>query len=356
MKVTISDVAERSGVSTTTVSLCYKEGSRVSNATRQKVLAAAREIGYVPNQFARRLRLGKSKLIVLIVPEIDTPFISDIVTTVEETLARDGYNVVVFSTFRDIDLEKKAVQAAMELSVEGVIVAACEKYNENLEHLRRSTCPVVFVDSIPSDSFEGNYVINDMTAAGGLGTEYLLRLGHRDILLINGPEHHKHFSSFKHLADAYNAMLDKYEIGPSQHMIVNTGLYIEDGFKAIERALAEDLSFSAVFAVSDWVALGAIQCLERHGYRVPDDVSVLGIDNIAAAGLDRINLTSIEMYNPYSSKQTMGCAAARMLLQAIQSEDASSCKGKSIVFKPRLVFRNSCKQHTDPSKSGIQEP
>ncbi|MHB1459520.1 MAG: LacI family DNA-binding transcriptional regulator, partial [Armatimonadota bacterium] len=123
MPVTILDVAKTAGVSPSTVSLCFKGKTRISDSTRKRVLEIAREIGYVPNQFARRLRLGKSKLIVLIVPEIDTPFISDIVTTVEKTLAVDGYHVLVFSTFRNIELEKRAVQAAMELSVEGVIIA-----------------------------------------------------------------------------------------------------------------------------------------------------------------------------------------------------------------------------------------
>ncbi|MHB9036616.1 MAG: LacI family DNA-binding transcriptional regulator [Armatimonadota bacterium] len=345
MPVTISDVAKRAGVSATTVSLCFKEGTRISDVTRNKVLGVAREIGYVPNEFARRLRLGRSRLIVLIVPEIDTPFISDIVSTVEETLASDGYHVLIFSTFRNIDLEKRAVQAAMELSVEGVIIAACEKENENLAQLRESGCPVIFIDSIPITKEDSNYVVNDISAAGSLGTEYLLRLGHSNMLLINGPEQHRHFSSFKHLAGAFWNTLDKHEIAPDQRLIINQGLYIEDGYKAVEKALADNLDFSAVFAVSDWVALGAIQCLERHGFRVPEDVSVLGIDNISVASLDRIALTTIEMYNPHSSKESMGYAAAQMLLKVLRSENPAACQNKSVVFKPKLVFRNSCRQH-----------
>jgi len=351
LAVSILDVAEHAGVSSTTVSLCFKGKTRISEATRERVLKVAREIGYVPNEFAKRLRSGRSKLIVLIVPEIDTPFISDIVTTVEETLASDGYHVLIFSTFRNIELEKRAVQAAMEMNVEGVIVAACERENENLQQLCKSGCPVVYIDSLPGENECNDYVINDIAAAGCLGTEHLLRLGHRNILLVNGPEQHRNFSSFRLLAEAYGATLGKYGIAVDPRLIIYQGLYIDDGVRAIEKAFADNVEFSAVFAIDDWVALGTIQCLERHGYRVPDDVSVLGIDNIAVGNLDRVALTTIEMYNPRVNKDSIGYAGARMLLRVIASNDKSALPSKPVVFKPRLVFRNSCRGRTSESKS-----
>lgn len=355
MAVTILDVAKRAGVSATTVSLCFKGRTRISDSTRQKVLETAREIGYVPNQFARRLRLGRSKLIALIVPEIDTPFISDIVTTVENKLAGDGYNVLIFSTYRDCDLEGRAVQAAMELSVEGVIIAACEVESEALRHLCEGECPVVYIDSIPANEGQCGYVINDMTATGHLGTEHLLRLGHKRILLVNGPERQRHFSSFKHITDAYNAALSKHGMDLDERLIAWEGMYIDDGFKAVERALDSGLEFTAVFAISDLVALGAIQCLESHGLRVPDDVSVLGIDNSAMAGLDRISLTTIETYNPNAHGESMGDAAARMLLHVLESGDMSAHKGEPVVFKPRLVLRGSCRQlEPDSARHGAK--
>lgn len=343
MAVTISDVAKRAKVSATTVSLCFKDDTRISEPTRQRVLGVAKEIGYVPNQFARRLRSGQSKLIALIVPEIDTPFISDMVITVEEALARDGYHVLVFSTFRNIDLEKRAVRAATELSVEGVIIAACEEENDNLRRLSDTGRPIVYIDSLPGKGMPRNCVINDLAGAGRLGTEHLLRQGHTGILLINGPDKHRDFSSFRLLAQSYTDTLERHGLGPEHRTVINEGLYIQDGSNAIERALADNLEFSAVFAVSDWVALGAIQCLERHGRRVPQDVSVMGIDNIAVAELDRISLTTIEMYEPGAGGETMGNAAAGMLLRMIASNNSAE-SAKEIIFKPRLVFRSSCRQ------------
>lgn len=343
MNVTISDVARIAGVSATTVSLCYREGSRISDNTRERVLQIAREIGYIPNQFAKRLRMGRSKLIALIIPEIDTPFISSIVASVEKAVSSKGYNVLVFSTFRDCKREKEAVQAARELNVEGLIVAACEKQNEDLQQVCEAQCPVVYVDSIPFDEKHCGCVINDISAVGTLGTSYLNRLGHRNILLINGPEKYKDFSSFRILEESYSNTLKENQLTPDPGLIIYEGLYINDGSNAIEKALADSLDFTAVFAISDWVALGAIECLERHGYRVPEDISVLGIDNIEIAGLDRIGLTTIETYNPHSSAETMGTAAARILLSAISSEESSMCNDQ-VVFKPRLVFRSSCRQ------------
>lgn len=324
----------------TTVSLCFQEGSRISDKTRKKVLAAAKEIGYVPNQFARRLRLGKSRLVGLVVTEVDTPFVADIIAGVEQTLAAEGYNVLVFSTFRDIQTEKNVVRAAYEMMAEGLIVAACEEKNSVLQNLSNIDYPIVYVDSIPPES-NGAYVINDMDAIARLGLEHLLSLGHKDILIINGQEVYRNFSSFLKFDNTYRSVFANNGIKVREELLRYGGAYIKDGCSAISSALDDGVDFSAVFAISDMVALGVIEGLERRGLSVPRDISVIGIDDSEVSSLKRIGLSTIATCSNESGKQNMGVIAANILLDMLSTEN-SQTSTKNVILRPHLVLRDSC--------------
>jgi len=349
----------------TTVSLCFQEGSRISGKTRKKVLEAAREIGYVPNQFARRLRSGKSRLIGLVVTEADTAFVADIIAGVEQTVAAKGYNVLVFSTYRDINTERNVVRAAYEMMAEGLIVAACEEQNSVLQHLSEIDYPIVYVDSVPpgskgayvtdaTDTITATgeltnepvqfsaYVINDMEAIARLGIEHLLSLGHKDILIINGQEMYKNFSSFSRLENAYRSVYEQNGIKVREELLRYGGAYIKDGCSTICRVLDEGIKFSAVFAISDMVALGVIEGLERRGLRVPNDVSVIGVDDSEVSSLKRIGLTTISTCQNDSGKQNMGVIAANMLMEMLIPEN-SQTQIQNVILKPNLILRDSCK-------------
>lgn len=327
----------------TTVSLCFQEGSRISDKTRKKVLDAAREIGYVPNQFARRLRSGKSRLIGLIVTEVDTAFAADIIAGVEKTMASHGYNVLVFSTHRNIDTEKKVVRAAYEMMAEGLIVAACEEENSALKRLGNSKYPIVYVDSVPPQP-DIKYVINDMNAIAKLGLDYLLDLGHRDILLVNGHQKYRRFSSFSRFEDTYRKVYADRGLQVNEKLLRYSGAYIKDGDRAVCAALDDGARFSAVFAISDIIALGVIDGLESRGYRVPDDISVLGIDDSEVSSLRRIGLSTIATFNLSNHTQSMGTISAELLLKMLTS-DASAKDVESVVLTPSLIQRNSCARY-----------
>ncbi len=341
MAVTIADVARDAEVSETTVSLCFRKGSRISASTRTHVRSVAAQLGYVPNQFARRLRSGKSRLIALLVAEVYTPFMAEIVAGVESAIVENGYNVLVFSTLRDIEIEKRVLQSVCELMVEGIIVAACEEENPLLRQLCASRFPLVHLDSQPP--LPGcAYVMNDMEAIARLGTEHLLELGHRRILLVNGEARNKSFSAFSGLESGYRTALEKVDVVPDPELIRYHGIAMRDGYAAVQRALEQNVDFSAVFAVSDYVALGVIECLEANGKKVPEDIAVLGIDNSEVSGLSRIGLSTIESQYKTSGKADMGTLAAQSLLEMI--ECGGSTPAHEIILKPRLVPRQSCKQ------------
>ena len=339
MGVTVQDVAEAAKVSATTVSLCFQEESRISAKTRQRVLDVARKMGYVPNQFARRLRSGKSRLIALLVAEMHSPSIINIISGVERTGIEHGYNALVFNTFRDSEIEEKVVQSACELKVEGIIVMASEEKNERLLQLCQSHFPLVYLNSLPPIP-DCSHIIYDMAAITRIGMEYLLGLGHRRILLVNSEEHTKNFSSFARFEKAYRAALKKQGIKIDPQLIRYSGTTIEDGYNAVTSALQEGVDFSAVFAICDEAALGAIEGLEKHGKKVPRDVSVLGIDNIDISALNRIGLSTIEIQNTASQEKNLGALATHLLLESIECDTKHTAK--SVVLKPRLVERQSC--------------
>lgn len=304
-------------------------------------MQAAKDLGYIPNQFARRLRSGKSKLIGLVVTEMDTAFVADIIAGVEQTLAAEGYNVLVFSTFRDIQKEKKVVRAAFEMMAEGLIVAACEEPNSVLANLVNRKYPVVYVDSVPPAETAA-CVINDMYAIAELGLRYLLELGHRDILLVNGHEMYRNFSSYARFEQTYRRILGENGIPVNDKMIKYAGAYARDGSVAVQQAIEQGLKFSAVFAISDIIALGVIEGLERRGLHVPDEVSVIGIDDSEVSSLKRIGLSTIATCTSDSGKQNMGMLAANMLLEMLDDPDKRAGV-QSVVLDPRLVLRDSCR-------------
>lgn len=340
MGVTVHDVAQAAKVSATTVSLCFQEESRISAKTRQRVLDAAERLGYVPNQFARRLRSGKSQLIALLVAEMHSPSIIEIISGVERASIEHGYNALVFNTFRDVEIEKKVVQSACELKAEGIIVMASEEKNERLLQLCESHFPLVYLNSLPPVP-DCSHIIYDMAAITRTGMEYLLGLGHRRILLVNSEENSKNFSSFARFEKAYRRALKKQGIKIDPQLIRYSGTTIEDGRDAINDAIQDGVDFSAVFAICDVAALGVIEALEQHGKKVPKDVSVLGIDNIDISALSRIDLTTIEIHNAASHEKNLGTLAAKILLRAI--ENGAEAPAESVVLKPRLVQRQSCR-------------
>ncbi len=338
--VTVADVARVAKVSATTVSLCFQEESRISEKTRGHVLGVASQLGYVPNQFARRLRAGKTRLIALLVAEMHSPSIIDIISGVERIGIENNYNVLVFNTFRNIEIERRIVQSVSELNVEGIIVMASEEENPKLLQLAQERFPLVYLNSLPPLTHR-SHIIYDMEAISRMAMEYLLRLGHRRILLVNSEESSKNFSSFALLEREYRRILEQEDIPFDPALIRYSGTTIQDGQAAVEAALSDGVEFSAVLAICDEAALGAIECLESHGKKVPEDVSVLGIDNIDISALSRIGLTTIAIENTTSQEKNLGVIAARALLAEIeQGEEATTI---SIALKPRLAERRSCR-------------
>jgi len=335
--ITVNEIAKLAGVSATTVSLCFKEKSRISENTRKKVLEIASKHGYFPNKIAQILKKGSSNLVGIVVSEFDTPFMQEIVTNAERYLSDVGYKVMIFSTYRDLEKEKEALTQLMEFQACGLIVCACERENDLLSRISKSL-PTVCVDSEPPN-VNSHYIIENMTGIVKTGLDYLLSLGHEKILFINGSKKEEHFKSFKLFNDTSKEYLKTKGIELGKKYFINGGIYIKDGYNAIQQALWQNLDFSAVFCISDNVAVGVMEALDEKGISIPEEVSVLGVDDSEMAKLRRINLTTI--VTTYGKNYMhIGEMAADLLIKSLRDKDYPL---KKIIMEPKLVVRGSCK-------------
>lgn len=279
-RITIKDVARLAGVSVTTASVALRRSAPVSEATRQRVVEAARALGYHPNRLARTLVLRRSTLVGLLVPDIADPYFHEIVKGIESEVSRHGFSVVLCDTDRSAERQSRYVTELRELQVSAVIALGAEEYGEDvLRPLQEAGVRVVLIGgTIPGVARVR--IRNDEAAR--LATEYLLSLGHRRIAFVTGPERN----------EAARARLWGYRqalqlAGTWEPRLELPGTFdVASGYEALHGLLASPPEGptrerpTAVLACNDQMAIGALQAALRAGVRVPGEMAVMGIGGI----------------------------------------------------------------------------
>ena len=212
--VTIRDLAQAVGVSETTVSLAFQEGSRIATATRDRVVSAARKMGYVPNLAARALRLGTPKSIGFLVNDIANPFYAFLVRSADVIARRRGYQVIVSDSHWDPKRETQAVENMIASRVRGVLACLSEKSAPALELLAQGTVPGILVDTVP-EGYRGGFVANDLVAAGRLAVEHLLEARCRRLALLAADPPMASFSAFVQLRRGFLDAAGQYGMDPN---------------------------------------------------------------------------------------------------------------------------------------------
>lgn len=305
----IADVASRAGVSTTTVSHVISGKRPVNGRTAASVRRVMRQLGYVPNHSARSLRLGMSRTLGLVVPDISNPYFAELAKGAADAGEQRGFNLVLSHTGFDAAREARYLDVLRSGGIDGMVYAAGAPPSAGqLEELVR-TFHVVVVDeelgSVPVDT-----VVSDHEGGGRLAGEHLRNLGHRQILTIEGPAGLDSSSRrARGFASAFAGVEARLEPVAGDYRP-------ESAVAAVEAALTDGFPwFTAVFAENDLMALAAIETLTDRGYRVPEDVSVLGYDDIALAALVRPALTTVRQ-----PVYRMGWVAADRLVASLLGE------------------------------------
>jgi LacI family transcriptional regulator len=331
MAVSIRDVAERAGVSVGTVSNVLNRPDRVSEAVVGRVQEAIRELGYVRNDAARQLRAGRSSSIGLVVLDARNPFFTDVARGAEDAAAEHGVAVLLGDSDEKPEREAAYLDLFEEQRVRGVLVSPLGDIGERLQRLRALGTPVVLVDRIAEDASLSSVSVDDV-AGGRTAVAHLLATGRRRIAFVGGP------LALRQVADRLAGAREAVATVPGAELEVLEGaaLSVLEGRRMGEQLVARPASQrpDAVFTANDLLAVGLLQALVMRGAaRVPDDIAIIGFDDIDFAAATVVPLSSIRQ-----PSRLIGQTALGILLE--ESDDPELAP-RQVVFQPELVIRDS---------------
>lgn len=333
---TIREVAKLAGVSYATVSHVVNHTRYVSDDTRQRVLAAMDELNYKPNAIARSLRQGKTNTVGLVLPDSANPFFAEISRSIEDALYKLGFSVILCNTERNLQREAFYVDVLLKKQVDGIIFVAAGDQADSLETVLRQGVPVVLVDrDLPNAGLDA--VITDNRKGGYLAVRHLTELGHRRIACIYGP------SSITAGAErilGYRQALEEAGIAFDPSLLFMGDYHPDTAFHITNELLEMDIPPTAIFALNDLMALGALHAIARAGRSVPEDLAVVGYDDIELVRFSNPGLTSVAQ-----PKVLIGEYAARFLAYRIDQKKAPT---QRVVLPPELIVRGS----TQPDAKG----
>ncbi|MDM3872620.1 LacI family DNA-binding transcriptional regulator [Porticoccus sp. W117] len=318
--ITLKEVAEEVGVSIATVSYALNGRGSVSKSMQNKVHEAAKRLGYRPNRKAQAMRTGMTRSIGLILPDLTNPFFPELAQKVEVAAREQGFTVTLFDTQNDKSAEEEGFQILSQHGVDGII--CCPVSNELPTSVNNLMCPVVLVDR-PISGFD--VVQSDYRHGGELVANYVNNSGHQYVGMLSGP---KNIESARQRREGVLAALAEHiEVVWEVEMPFSKDLPEE------ARQHLKSNRASLIIAADDLIAVGAFNEIEELGLRVPEDVSVIGFDNMPWSTLIRPHLTTIDQ--PIG---TIGLEAVNLLAQKIKTPDRAV---KTVVLSVELVERNS---------------
>jgi LacI family transcriptional regulator len=331
-RATITDVASEAGVHPSTVSrvLNGHAGSTIRPATRERVLAAADILGYRPSALARSLRLQRTLTLGMLVPDITNPFFSSIIKGAEDAARERGYNLILCNSEDQAEREAAYLLLLRERQVDGVLIASSQMADETIEGLRADSFPFVLVNRAAQDG-EDLAVVVDNHAAAVEVVAHLAALGHRRIGHIAGPQN---TTTGRDRREGYEAGVRAHGLAHEPALVVEADAFSEDaGNRALGIMLAGPARPTAVFAANDLIAVGMLQRLRRIGVRVPDDLSIVGFNDIPLAGLLEPALTTVRV-----PQLAMGVAGAHLLIDRLEGRPIGEIR---LTLPTELVIRAS---------------
>lgn len=324
-RVGMMEVARQAGVSVATVSHVVNDSRPVSPETKLRVTEAMAELGYVRNGTARQLKLGRSDTVGAIVLDMSNPYFTELASGIEDRLRQDNGTLILTSSDEDVEREASLLDLLAEHGVRGIIITPARGSAVHVERLRRLDIPIVVMAGNQLESDVPTVGVDDV-AGGRIGVDHLIEQGHRVIALINDSHDLPHCAArsqgaFEAVA-AHSEPVQLTEVFIEQHGSAG-------GERAMEQILARTPRVTAAFCYNDVTALGTMRAIRKAGLAVPEDVAVLGYDDVYFAAELTVPLSSIRQPN-----RRMGWAAADILMNP-------PAGAPHVVFQPELVVRES---------------
>ena len=336
-KITIYDVAKHCGVSVATVSRIVNNADYpVSNELRLRVQASVRELNYNPNMLGRYLKSNRADEVGVIIPNISNFYYPDLIAGINDSLIHSGYNVLLCNSYRNPEYEKKQFLSLLQKQVKGIVMSTVSDDTSWIEEVNTDGVTVVAIEQplyAPTHRVCFNYY-----GGGYMAARYLVEMGHREIAFISAP---LTYPSRRQRLDGFLAGLRESGIELTQNYLRISDYEQEDestyefniGCRLAEKLMQLDTPPTAIFCINDMMAIGAIRGLQNWGIRVPQDVSVLGFDNMTISKMITPALTTIDQCT-----REIGVRAIELLQKSFENPGTPL---ETVRFKPKLVERES---------------
>lgn len=326
---TIHDVARQAGVSATTVSHVLNDSRYVSDDLRARVLDAVEALHYTPNRMAVGLRRKQSLIIGLVVPDNTNPFFALVARAIEDTAFAQGLSVILCNSDSNADKEQFYINALIEQRVDGIVLVATTTSPKPIEPLLARNVPLVLIDrDLPGATVDK--VLSDNLGGGMLATRHLLALGHRRIACITGPSQASPSAS---RVTGYHKALEEVGVLADDNLVVRGAFDFNSGYAATAALLQHADPPSAIFACNDLMAVGALRAAVAAGVAVPQQLSIVGFDDIPLAAYVAPRLTTVAQ-----DQRCLGSLAAELLLARIRGNERP---GVVHLCPTQLVVRES---------------
>jgi LacI family transcriptional regulator len=335
-RVTIKYIAEKAGVSLSTVSRALRNDPAASPKTVARILKIARELNYYPNLLAKGLRQDRTHTIGIIFNDLNNPFYTEILSEIGEILHRKKYSSFICYSHYDAGRERNNIVSLLSKRVDGILISPIDEKSENIELLSRSDIETVIIDSYPYFK-DKSYVYSDHRRGVELATEFLIKNGHRNILLMTAPAQEKIKAT--HFIKGYIHTLKMHNIPVREELIIESeNLSIENGYETFKKLLTENIKgknidFTGIVTISDLIAIGIYKVANELGFSIPGNYSIVGYDNIEVTSALSPPLTTI-----HQPRKRIGRESVTLLLDSIEQEESVVQK---ISFEPHLVMRGS---------------
>ena len=315
MRITMDEIAKLAGVSKATVSRVLNDSEcGVGEQTRVRVKKIAEELGYSVEQTEKKKNVSFTRYIALILPDITNPFFADLAKSVEDSLRRKGYSLVLANTDFSEDNEAAQIRELMVKRLEGILlVPSGIRAREEHDLPRRYQIPMVLMDRKLEGISDIPGVYSNNEYASVISCEHLIRKGARDIVFISGP---LNVSTSIERFEGYRAVLAQHSIPFRPEMCRHGSYTVESGYNAVLELERSGISYSAILAANDLMALGALKAVREFGYRVPEDVQIIGFDNIEFSQYCEPSLSTMQQ-----PTFDMGAKAVELLTGIIEKRD-----------------------------------
>lgn len=332
--VTLKDVARRAGVSDATASRVLSGGSPVREHTRAKVLRAVGDLGYVLNPMARGLAGGRSHVVGLLLPNFNVGYGAEIIRGVDDELARHGFDLMLYNAHRGTDKAASYMAAIERGLADGLVVVLPQDAGPFLASIQARRFPCVLIDHQGRNEEAGECFAVDVTNWQGAydATQYLIGLGHRRIGFITG---RMNLGCARDRLAGYQDALKAHKIKPDKALIQVGTFNQPEGYTCARALLALPNRPTAIFASNDIMAFGVMEAVRDCGLRIPDDVSIIGFDDIPQCLMTHPTLTTVRQ-----PLQEMGRTAVQMLLKLIEHPDRPP---ERVRLNTQLVTRGTCR-------------